>query len=183
MQTGAARSLSGGLDLPAGVWAGSHLNHTEEVEGPLWLDDTSVVALLSIRGRSIPWRFPIAGDAKPEPLLAPTLRVVATGLQAAGGTITINAQLDRAASEISAVVNVGLQPVTRDGASWQRRFPKPRLEELELYGPAGPIRTWVYSPRAARRKRPATLIDIHGGPTGSWAPGASLDVIALTSAG
>ena len=182
-QTGAARSLSGGLDLPAGVWAGSHLNHTEEIEGPLWLDDTSVVALLSIRGRSIPWRFPIAGDAKPEPLLAPTLRVVATGLQAAGGTITINAQLDRAASEISAVVNGGLQPVTRDGASWQRPFPKPRLEELELYGPAGPIRTWVYSPRAARRKRPATLIDIHGGPTGSWAPGASLDVIALTSAG
>src|SRR5205814_4605227 len=64
-----------------------------------------------------------------------------------------------------------------------RRFPSPRLEEIELPGPAGPIQTWIYSPRDTRRKRPPVLIDIHGGPTGSWAPGASLDVIALTAAG
>jgi dipeptidyl aminopeptidase/acylaminoacyl peptidase len=28
-----------------------------------------------------------------------------------------------------------------------------------------------------------TLLDIHGGPTGSWSPGASLDLVALTDAG
>ena len=186
-RSGEARSLSADLDLPGGVWVGSHLNRTDEREGPLWLDETSLVALLTVRGRSIPWRFHLTGGA--EPLFEPERRVVASGLQAADGTVVINAQVDGSASELSVVRRAAPQPVTRQGSAWQQRFPLPRLDEIQLQGPAGPIQTWLYSPahggRTRGRSRPVLplIIDIHGGPTGGWGPGASLDMIALTAAG
>ena len=186
-KSGEARSLSAGLDLPAGVWVGSHLNRTEEPEGPLWLDETSLVALLTVRGGSIPWRFHLNGGA--EPLVEPDRRVVASGLQAAAGTVVVNAQVDAEASELAVVRRGKPQRVTRNGAAWQRRFALPRLDQIQLQGPAGPIQTWVYSPeerprtRGASRRRLPAILDIHGGPTGAWGPGASLDMIALTAAG
>ena len=112
--------------------------------GPIWLDDTSLVALLTVRGRSIPWRFDLASH--PEPLVDPSLRVIAAGVQAANGTLVVNAQVDGTSLELSAVQQGGLRRVTRNGAAWQRRFPHPRLEEIQLRGPAGPIQAWVYSP-------------------------------------
>jgi dipeptidyl aminopeptidase/acylaminoacyl peptidase len=179
-RNGEARSLSAGLDLPAGVWVGSHLTRTEEPEGPIWLDDESLVALLTVRGRSLPWRFDMSGGA--EPVVGPKERVVASGLQAANGTVTVNAQVDGTSSEISAVRGGSLRRLTSNCAAWQRRFPAPHLEEIALSGPAGPIQTWIYSPVTTRRQ-PPVIIDIHGGPTGAWGPGTSLDVIALTGAG
>ena len=180
---GQARSLSAGLDLPAGVWVGSHLTRTEEAEGPFWLDDTSVVALLTVRGRSVPWRFDMRGGAEPEPLVDPALRVVTSGLQAANGNVTVNAQVDGTSLELSAVRHGQVRRMTRNGSAWQRRFPLPRLEEIDLAGPAGRIQAWIYSPTRTRRTRLPVVIDIHGGPTGSWGPGTSLDMIALTAAG
>jgi dipeptidyl aminopeptidase/acylaminoacyl peptidase len=180
-RNGHGRSLSAGLDLPAGVWVGSHLTRTEEPEGPLWLDATSVVALLTIRGRSVPWRFDL--KAAPEPLVDPALRVVASGLQAASGTVIVNAQMDGTSLELSAVRHGRLRRVTHNGAAWQRRFPLPRLDEVDLVGPTGPIQAWIYSPPTTRRAPLPVVIDIHGGPTGSWGPGTSLDMVALTAAG
>ena len=186
--TGNVRSLSAGLDLPAGVWVGSHLNRTDEHEGPIWLDDTSFAALMTARGRSIPWRFDLNGDA--QPLLDPERWVIASGLEAAGGTVVINAQVDGAASELAAVrPSGGLQRLTRNGSAWQQRLPAPRLEDVQLPGPAGSIQTWVYSPADASAtngrmaRMPPVILDIHGGPTGAWGPGTSLDVLALTAAG
>jgi len=138
-KSGEARSLSADLDFPAGVWVGSHLNRTEEPEGPLWLDETSFVALLTVRGGSIPWRFHLDGGA--EPLVEPDRRVVASGLQAAAGTVVVNAQVDGMASELAVVRRGKPQLVTRNGAAWQRRFTLPRLDQIQLRGPAGPIQT------------------------------------------
>jgi dipeptidyl aminopeptidase/acylaminoacyl peptidase len=186
-KSGEARSLSADLDLPAGVWVGSHLNRTDEPEGPLWLDETSIVALLTVRGGSIPWRFHLNGGT--EPLVERERRVVASGLQAAAGTVVVNAQVDGVASELAVVRRGKPLRVTRNGATWQRRFALPLLGQIQLQGPAGPIQTWVYSPADGRRARgasrpvPPVILDIHGGPTGAWGPGASLDMIALTAAG
>ena len=186
--SGVARSLSVDLDLPAGVWAGSHLNRTDEPEGPMWLDNTSFAMLMTVRGRSVPWRFNLSGN--PQPLVDPERRVIASGLQAVAGTVVVNAQVDGSASELVAVKGANLQPVTRDGSAWQRRFPLPRLDDVQLPGPAGPMQTWIYTPAegsgAGGKKRPTpppVVLDIHGGPTGAWGPGISLDVLALTAAG
>jgi dipeptidyl aminopeptidase/acylaminoacyl peptidase len=180
-KTGKARSLSASLDLPAGVWVGSHLNRTEEPEGPIWLDDTSLVALLTVRGRSIPWRFGVDGGAAP--LINPEERIIATGLQAAGQRVVVNAQVDGRASELWSVQDDRLRQLTRNGSAWQLPFPVPGLDEVQLPGPAGPVQTWVYSPRGRRSRGLPVIIDIHGGPSGSWGPGTSLDLIALTTAG
>ena len=179
--SGQARSLSAGLDLPAGVWVGSHLTRTEQPEGPLWLDEGSLVCLLTVRGRAVPWRFDLRGGA--EPLVDPALRVLTTGLQAARGNVIVNAQVDGESLELSAVRHGSLRRITHNGAAWQRRFPIPRLDEVDLPSPAGRIQTWIYAPTRTRRARLPVVIDIHGGPTGSWGPGTSLDMIALTAAG
>ena len=172
--SGAVRSLSADLDLPAGVWAGSHLNRTDEPEGPIWLDDTSFVALLTVRGRSIPWRFDVNEDA--EPMVDGDRWVIASGLDTAGGTVVVNAQIDGAASELAVVRKSGLERLTRNGSAWQRRLPSPRLDDVQLAGPAGPIQARVYSPQEQARggatERPVlpVILDIHGGPTGRGDP-------------
>lgn len=179
--TGEARSLSAGLDLPAGVWAATHLSRSEQPEGPFWLDDETIVALVTRRGRSLPYRFGVQSVAAP--LVDPETRIVAGGIAVAAARLVVNAQLDGAPSELFAVEEGRLRPLTRNGGTWRRRSPGPRLEELVADGPAGPIQVWLYSPAAAGGGPLPTILDIHGGPSGSWGPGPSLDVLALTSAG
>jgi dipeptidyl aminopeptidase/acylaminoacyl peptidase len=175
------RSLSAGLDLPAGVWASTHVSRSEQPEGPFWLDDHTVVALVTRRGRSLPHRFSLDGEVAP--LVDPATPIVADGIAVAAGRIVVNAQLDGAPSDLMAVHEGGLRPLTRHGGAWCRRFPSPHLEEVEAPGPTGPIQVWLYSPAGAGEGPLPTILDIHGGPTGCWGPGASLDVLALTDAG
>ena len=63
------------------------------------------------------------------------------------------------------------------------RFPRVELDELWLDGPGGPIHAWLASPIGAGRRRLPTVLHIHGGPTGAWGPGGTLDEIALCAAG
>src|SRR5439155_20412099 len=114
-------------------------------------------------------------------LVEPSHRLIASGLQAAAGTVVVNAQVDGTAFELYAVRDATLWRLTRDGAGWQGRFALPDLEEVELPGPAGPIQAWIYGPGTVAK--PPVIIDIHGGPTGAWGPGTSLDLLALTDAG
>ena len=180
-RTGEARSLSSGLDLPVGVWTTSLLNRIQQPEGPAWLDERTIVALVTRRGRSVPYRFGLDGSA--EPLVDREARVVAGGLAAAAGRVAVNAQLDSTPAELYAVERGGLRRLTRHGGTWRRGFPSPRLQEHEVPGPAGHIQLWLYSPAGAGAGPLPTILDPHGGPTGCWGPGASLDVLALTAAG
>ncbi len=179
--TGEARSLTPDLDLPVGVLASTLLDRFEQAEGPFWLDAGTLVALVTRRGRCLPWRFTLSGSA--EPMAQPDRRVVAAGLQVAGGRVVVNAQVDALPHELHAVENGRLRRLTRNGAAWRARFGAPRLEELEVSGPAGPIQVWLASPADGSQDALPTILDIHGGPTGSWGPGLSLDVLALTARG
>jgi dipeptidyl aminopeptidase/acylaminoacyl peptidase len=179
--TGTTRSLTADLDLPAGVWASSYLIRGEQPEGPAWLDDDALVALVTRRGRVIPYRIPISGA--PKPMADPEQRVLARGLDAAAGRVTVSAQLDDLPHEIYAVDGGRLQPLTRNGSAWWRRLPPYEVQELAIDAPSGTIQAWLVSPRGAAHRPMPTLLDIHGGPTGSWSPGASLDLVALTDAG
>jgi dipeptidyl aminopeptidase/acylaminoacyl peptidase len=179
--SGEVRSLSAGLDLPAGVWASTHLSRSEQPEGPFWLDDRTVVALVTRRGRSLPYRFSLDGEVAP--LVDPATRIVADGIAVAAGRIVVNAQLDGAPSDLMAVEEGRLRPLMRHGRARRRGFPSPHLQEVEAPGPTGPIQVWLYSPAGAGEGPLPTILDIHGGPTGCWGPGASLDVLALTDAG
>jgi len=178
---GPPRSLSGSLDRPAGEWAWCDLNGAEEMVGPAWDGNDGVLAVIGDRGRNLPYRLDLDGGATA--LVDPDLRLAASGIAVGGGSIVISAALDGSATELHAVTDGRLRPITRDGAGWQRRFPGVEITEMAFDGPGGSIQSWLASPIGSGRRRLPTILHIHGGPTGAWAPGGTLDAMALCAAG
>ena len=178
---GPAQPLTSSLDRPVGEWAWSDLLLAEEAPGPTWIDESSLAVIVGDRGRGLPYRVGVTGS--PEPLVEGRLRIGSAGIEARAGRVAISAAVDGRAGEVYAVEGGRLREITREGSVWQRRFPRPEIDELELKGPAGPIQAWLASPGGAGRGRLPTVLHLHGGPTGAWSPGGTLDAIALTAAG
>jgi dipeptidyl aminopeptidase/acylaminoacyl peptidase len=172
--------LTADLDLPVGNAAWTDLVLAEDRPGPIWTDDATLLVNLSRRGRNVPYRVSLDGEA-PEPLVDED-RLVGAGIAHAAGRMVISAGIDGRAAELYAVENRRLRRLTRDGSAWQRSIRLPALEELQIDGSGGPIQVWLASPPAAGRRRLPLIVHFHGGPTGAWAPG-SLDSILLTGAG
>jgi dipeptidyl aminopeptidase/acylaminoacyl peptidase len=181
LRSGTSRELTAGLDRPIGEWAWCDLLMAEDAPGPVWLSSDELAVIVGARGRDVPYRVTLDGAATP--IVDPDLRIAACGLDVAGDRIAISAALDGRAGEVWAIEDGGLRQVTREGSAWQRRFEAVELEELNLPGPAGPIQAWMASPRGAGRKRLPTILHIHGGPTGAWGPGGTMDEMALCAAG
>ena len=59
----------------------------------------------------------------------------------------------------------------------------PEMRRIEVPGPAGPIDTLVASPPGAGDRALPTVVDVHGGPLGAWAPAPHIEVILLVAAG
>ena len=178
---GTPRNLTEGMDRPVGEWAWCDLLVAEEAPGPVWLGQDSLAVIIGDRGRNLPYRVGLDGGL--EPLIGPETPVAAAGLEASDGWIAISAAVEGRSGEVYAVQDGALHPLTREGSAWQRRFPAVELTELTLDGPAGPIHAWMASPAGARRRRLPTILHIHGGPTGAWGPGGTLDEMALCAAG
>lgn len=181
LPAGRPRPLTMALDRPIGEWAWCDLLVTDETPGPAWIDDATIGVIVGDRGRDIPYRVTLDGDA--EALIDATERVAASGIQAADGRIVVAAAIDGGAGDLYAVERGRLRPISREGSSWMRRFPSVELSELELEGPAGPIHAWMASPPGAGRRRLPTVLHLHGGPTGAWGPGGTMDALALCAAG
>jgi dipeptidyl aminopeptidase/acylaminoacyl peptidase len=181
LRSGTSSELTAELDRPIGEWAWCDLLMAEEAPGPTWLSSEELAVIVGDRGRDLPYRVTLDGTARP--MIDPELRIAACGLDVAGDRTAISAALDGLAGEVFTVEDGRLRQVTREGSAWQRRFDGVDLEELSLPGPAGPIQAWLASPRGAGRKRLPTILHIHGGPTGAWGPGGTMDEMALCAAG
>ncbi|MBA2265697.1 MAG: S9 family peptidase [Chloroflexi bacterium] len=181
LASGQPRSLTASLDRPVGEWAWCDLLLSEEAPGPTWLSDETLSVIIGNRGRNVPYRVDLEGRA--EPLTDPAIRIACAGIHAGGGRVAVSVAIDARAGDVHAVEDGALRAITRDGSTWQRRFPTVTLSELELDGPAGPIHAWLASPTAAGRRTLPTILHLHGGPTGAWGPGGTLDAIALCAAG
>jgi len=76
---------------------------------------------------------------------------------------------------------------TTFGSAWQRGFERPHRQRLDAPAPAassgGPIETWVFSPPDAGGVALPTVVGIHGGPLGGWAPAPGVEAMLLTGAG
>lgn len=180
---GRPRDLTASLDRPVGDWAWSDLVLAEEVAGPIWLADDSILVLVGTRGRNVPYRVTL--DGRSEPLVDPTMNLDGAGLAATadGRTITLSAGLAGRSAEVYAVEGRGLRQITRDGSRWQRRTGTARIEELEIPGAAGPIHAWLASPEKAGKQRLPLVVALHGGPTGAWAGTGTMDATMLCAAG
>jgi dipeptidyl aminopeptidase/acylaminoacyl peptidase len=72
---------------------------------------------------------------------------------------------------------------TATGSAWQRRFVQPEMRRIDVPGDGGPIETWIASPPGAGDAALPTVVDVHGGPLGCWAPAPHIEVAMLTGAG
>jgi dipeptidyl aminopeptidase/acylaminoacyl peptidase len=158
----------------------------EDGQGPVWLSNDQLLVLVAADGRNLPYRISLHGKAQP---LVAAGRVVGAGLAAGGGRVALSAGLDRHAAEVYALDEEGtrpparLRPITRNGSSWQGRFPLPRWDELWVDVPGGPMQVWLASPAEAGDKPLPTIVHLHGGPAGAWAPGGTMDSTMLCDAG
>ncbi len=183
---GAPRRLSGSLDRSIGVDGWADLMQAEDGQGPIWRSRDELLVIVGRDGRNLPYRISLAGKA--QPLVAPG-RVVGAGLATGGGRVALSAGLDRHAAEVYALDDEGtrpparLRPITRLGSGWQTRFPLPRWDELWVDVPGGSMQVWLASPAGAGDRALPTIVQLHGGPAGAWAPGGTMDSTMLCDAG
>jgi dipeptidyl aminopeptidase/acylaminoacyl peptidase len=186
------------LDRPIGAWIDTDLFGwtASSRTTPAWLDLGTIVAIVSDRGRAAPWRFevdPTTGHAAgaPERLvdgdIATHSLAVATGENAPrDGRITLLACIDDRPVELVTVTAGGRAPSvrTRIGSRWADGLEWPEMRLVQAPGAGGPIDVWVASPAGADPKAPLpTIVDVHGGPLGAWAPAPHLEVVLLCAAG
>jgi dipeptidyl aminopeptidase/acylaminoacyl peptidase len=142
-----------------------------------WDGPDAVLCPRTEGGRCALWRFPLDG--------VPTLVEGTDGpLQRVEARLGVVAQIapHGGAAELELVREGRRRRLTRHGSAWAAGHASLRTDEVDVAGPAGPIRTWVLSPADADGPLP-TVLSIIGGPGGSWGPLPWLPDIALASAG
>ncbi len=193
-------ALAPELDRPIGNWADTDLNGwmVSGRPGPYWLDSATIVATVSDRGRSHPVRFrldPRTGQPRSSPAPTPrhepgpwsdatchTLAVSPTGTIAVLGTLGTRAMELMTLDEDEADQSRWTTRSTL-GSVWQRRYRQPKMRRFDAPGPGGPIETWVASPTGVGDDPLPTVLDVHGGPLGAWAPAPHLEVALLVARG
>ncbi len=204
--SGTPFELAPDLDRPIGSWCDTDL-HGWMVDGrygPAWLDEATIVAAVTDRGRSLPERWsidpatgapvevPEASDRRANgPWADVTTHMVAVAPASASRSGTV-AMLGTLAGRAMDVMTVDLafrcderrfRYHSTFGSAWQRSFVQPVMERIEVPGPGGSIETWIASPPGAGDGPLPTIVDVHGGPLGGWAPSPHIEVIQLVGAG
>ena len=198
-------ALSACLDRPIANWTDTDLHGwmVNGRPGPAWLDNSTIAAVLTDRGRSLPERWVIdrisgalvegpsvsdRGDDGPwadvtvhQLAVAPTApaerRVVLLGTVAGRAMDVMTVDLSVPAD------NRRFRYRSTFGSTWQRRLIQPEMRRIEVPGEGGPIETWVASPPGAGDSPLPTIVDVHGGPLGGWAPAPHIEVMMLVGAG
>jgi dipeptidyl aminopeptidase/acylaminoacyl peptidase len=179
--SGPPRQLEAAPDRSVGVGAWADLMTTGDAPGPAWHSRSELLVIVADRGCDVPYRVRLDGGSAP---LTGAERLVAGAVATAGGRVVLAAASNGRGTELHAVEADGtLRRLTRNGSSWQDRFPWPRLDERWVDGPGGPVQVWLASPADAAAKPAPTVVILHGGPTGAHAPGGKMDAIMLCAAG
>ena len=192
--SGPAIAVAPDVDRPAGQWADTDMTGwmVNARSGPAWLDERTIVAVVTDRGRAYPVWFgfdPESGTPAGTPRADLVSDVVTHSMAiAADGTITVLGTLDDRAMELMTVDGApGERPSwrtrTRHGSAWQQRHPRPVMRVVEAPGDGGPIETWIASPSGTGDEPLPTIVDVHGGPLGAWAPAPALEVQLLVARG
>ncbi len=187
-----AVTLAPDLDRPVGDWADGDLTgwQAEQRLGPFWTADGSgVVTLVTDRGRTHPWRFPVdpaTGGPAGDPVRLAQGDSWARTLAARGDRTTVTASIGSRPPELCVVDDVAgeLRPVTTIGSAWVGGLAWPSMRCVEAPGPGGPVETWIASPAGASNDEALpTVVDVHGGPLGAWSPAPSMEVVLLCARG
>ena len=180
--------LAPDLDRPIGNWVDTDLNGwmTRSRFGPVWAEPGKIVAPVSEGGRSRPHVFPVdPGSGRPAgpPEALTDADLTSHSLAIGGRAVTVVGTLDDRAMELMTVERGRVRTRSTIGSGWQRRRRPVDMRRLAFNGPGGPIETWVASPPDTQEVRLPTVVDIHGGPLGAWAPAPAIEVQLLVGRG
>ncbi|HTC86536.1 MAG TPA: alpha/beta fold hydrolase, partial [Candidatus Acidoferrum sp.] len=194
----AAIALAPELDRPVGAWQDTDLNGhiTNSRGGPAWADERTIIALVTDRAASVPWRYPFDPQTgcpagRPERLVdagsACWTMAVAPATGRGPATVSVVGTLDGRAMELMTIAGTGNAATYRShttmGSAWQAAHAAAVMTRLSAPGRGGPIDVWLASPRDAGSAALPTIVDIHGGPLGGWSPAPSVEVSLLVDRG
>ena len=191
-------ALAPGLDRPLGTWNDTDMHGwmASARTTPVWVDDSMIVAMVTDRGRAGPWGYRIdpatgrpAGDPVslvPGDFSAYSLAGTADPDVPRDRRVSLLACLgDRPMDLVTVRVDAPAAPRRRTamGSRWINRFDRPVMREVEAPGAGGAIHAWIASPAGAGDRPLPTIVDVHGGPLGCWAPAPSVEVVLLCARG
>lgn len=189
-------ALAPDLDRPIGNAVDCDLTgwFVEGRHGPFWADESTIVATVSDRGRSHPYAFRIDPETgrrtdPPRPLVDGqhvTQSIAVAPRAEPAPLVCFLATEGTRAVELHTAEASGGRRRTTIGSRWQDAFDMPDMRLIQAPGPAGPIDVWIASPPSptgARDEPLPSVVDVHGGPLGAWAPSPHVEVILLASAG
>lgn len=190
-------ALAPDLDRPVGHWVDTDLNGWMSAArpGPVWATPDTIVAAVSDRGRSVPWSFPVdpataCPTGTPHPLLvadATCQSLAVAHPDRSGLLVSVVGTLGSRAMELMTIEGDGgdarYRTLTTMGSAWQQRHAVPEMRLAQAPGEGGPIDVWIASPPDAGEETLPTIVDVHGGPLGAWAPAPSLEVHLLVARG
>ena len=183
-----------GLDRPIGNWVDSDLTGwmVSGQHGPWWTAPDALVATISDRGRSWIHRIdmdPVNGTPRGRRALVYgeiVTHTVAVARPEDGPPVVAYLATDGVrAMDLSTVDPSGGPSIRRStlGSAWQTPFAPIEMRLVQAPGPGGPIEVWIASPAGAGDAALPTVVDVHGGPLGAWAPSPHVEVILVASAG
>jgi dipeptidyl aminopeptidase/acylaminoacyl peptidase len=191
-----SHAIAPDLDRPIGNWTDTDLHGwlVYGRPGPVWLGNDRIVATVTDRGRSRPWVFDLpdgpSGRADARPIVDGDLTTHSLAVSPGGLVSWLGTVGGRAMDLMTAGLPPRGDPArptprarTTMGSAWQRRHPLPLMTAVEAPGAGGPIETWIASPPDAPDGPLPTVVDIHGGPLGSWPPAPHLEVSLLVARG
>ncbi|MGZ9160225.1 MAG: S9 family peptidase [Candidatus Limnocylindrales bacterium] len=198
-----AVALAPDLDRPTGNWVDSDLNGwmVNGRDGPFWLDDGTILATISDRGRSHPYVFELdRRTGRPRghrraaggEITTHTVAVARNGVVATLGTIgtramevmTLDVDGGSTGDDTTTATDASAWTTRSSlGSRWQDRFTLPEVRLFEVPRPGGPMEVRVVSPPGAGDQPLPTVVDVHGGPLGAWAPAPHLEVFLLAARG
>jgi dipeptidyl aminopeptidase/acylaminoacyl peptidase len=173
------RQLGAELDRPVGLRAvGDFVDFAGLAQPPLfWLDDESLLTLVTDRGSVVPYRFPLGGP--PEPLAAGPF--VCSHLAAAAGRIVVVATEQGRPAEVCAVEDGRLRTLSRNGSRWLALYRRDPVHHVVRHRDGHALDAWLLPGSGARRRR--LVLHVHGGPHLAHAHAPWLEMLALASAG
>jgi dipeptidyl aminopeptidase/acylaminoacyl peptidase len=166
--------------------------------GPYWLSPDAIMAVVSDRGRSHPVRFeldPRTGRGRNPPSASPRdatgpwsdATSHALGVSSSGAVAVLGTLGTRAMEVMTLDEGRAGHPRWRTrstlGSAWQRPYPQAEMRRVDAPGAGGPIETWIASPPGSGDARMPTVVDVHGGPLGAWAPAPHIEVTLLVARG
>jgi dipeptidyl aminopeptidase/acylaminoacyl peptidase len=191
-------ALASTLDRPVGTWNDTDMHGwvANSRTTPVWVDDGTIVAIVTDRGCATPFRYTI-DPATGRPIGDPVrLSEGELDVYSLAGTSNPAVPRSRRVTCVGCVghgpmelATVPLEPPARPvrrttmGGRWAARFDWPAMRELQAPGPGGEIHAWLASPAGAGEGPLPTVVDIHGGPLGAWAPAPSIEVVLLCARG